>query len=172
MDRPPSPWGSPEVFRRLVRRAGLTMESLTAATAWTLFGSFSGIEFDVPREPESDGLLYQFGVYDFSGESRFHFDLTRQFGLRDSDEYLQFHCDLRYLAGAAASGAGITLGVVVPRRRETVAGVGRRGQPTCGMDRLGVGATDDSRGLLRRDLTWSVGLRAAGAPSSDGAATR
>lgn len=73
------------------------MESLTAATAWTLFGSFSGIEFDVPREPESDGLLYQFGVYDFSGESRFHFDLTRQFGLRDSDEYLQFHCDLRYL---------------------------------------------------------------------------
>ena len=95
--RRPSPWGSPKVFRTLVRRAGLTVESLTAASAWSVFGSFSSIEFKVPREPDSDGLLYQFGIYDFSGEPRFHFDLTRQFGLRDSDEYLQFHCDLQYL---------------------------------------------------------------------------
>ena len=95
--RRPSPWGSPKVFRTLVRRAGLTVESLTAASAGSVFGSFSSIEFKVPREPDSDGLLYQFGIYDFSGEPRFHFDLTRQFGLRDSDEYLQFHCDLQYL---------------------------------------------------------------------------
>ncbi|MEI8407377.1 MULTISPECIES: hypothetical protein [unclassified Kribbella] len=80
-----------------MRQTGLTVESLTAASAWSVFGSFSGIEFDVPREPDSDGLLYQFGIYDFSGEPRFHLDLTRQFGLRDSEEYLQFHCDLQYL---------------------------------------------------------------------------
>ncbi|TDX02707.1 hypothetical protein EV647_0925 [Kribbella sp. VKM Ac-2566] len=95
--RQPSPWGSPEVFRTLVRQAGLTVGSLSAASAWSVFGSFSRVEFDVPREPDSDGLLYQFGIYDFSGEPRFHFDLTRQFGLPDSDEYLQFHCDLQYL---------------------------------------------------------------------------
>src|SRR5687768_9571454 len=95
--RRPSPWGSPEVFRTLLRQAGLTVESLTAASAWSVFGSFSRIEFDVPLEPDSDGLLYQFGIYDFSGEPRFHLDLTRQFGLPDSDEYLQFHCDLQYL---------------------------------------------------------------------------
>jgi hypothetical protein len=91
------PQDSPEVFRTLVRQAGLTLESLTAAHAWTLFASFSRVGFDVPKEPESDGLLYQFGIYDFSGEPRFHFDLTRQFCLRDSDEYLQVHCDLQYL---------------------------------------------------------------------------
>ncbi|WP_433020308.1 hypothetical protein [Kribbella sp. CA-294648] len=73
------------------------MESLTAASAWLVFGSFSRIEFEVSQEPDSDGLLYQFGIYEFSGEPRFHLDLTRQFGLRDSDEYLQFHCDLQYL---------------------------------------------------------------------------
>ncbi|TDW94102.1 hypothetical protein EV137_1401 [Kribbella pratensis] len=79
--RQPSPWGSPEVFRTLVHQAGLTVGSLSAASAWSVFGSFSRVEFDVPREPDSDGLLYQFGIYDFSGEPRFHFDLTRQFGV-------------------------------------------------------------------------------------------
>jgi|SRR5215472_1064711 len=93
----PSPWDSPEVFHALVREAGLTVGSLTAATAWSVFGSFSRIEFDAPQDPGSDGLLYQFGICDFSGDPRFHLDLTRQFGLRDSDEYLQFHCDLQYL---------------------------------------------------------------------------
>ena len=34
--RQPSPSGSPEVFRTLVRQAGLTVESLTAASAWSV----------------------------------------------------------------------------------------------------------------------------------------
>ena len=91
------PWDSPEVFRTLVRQAGLTIESLTAVSAWSVFSAFARIAFEVPHEAESDGLLYQFGIHDFSGEPRFHFDLTRQFGLPGSDEYLQFHCDVQYL---------------------------------------------------------------------------
>jgi hypothetical protein len=84
-------------FVPFARQAGLTVESLTAAKAWTLFASFGRVGFDVPKEPDSDGLLYPFGIYDFSGEPRFHLSLTRQFGLRGSDEYLQFHWDPQYL---------------------------------------------------------------------------
>ncbi|MFG1620517.1 hypothetical protein [Kribbella sp. NPDC049227] len=79
---------------------------MTAASAWSVFGAFGKIEFDVPREADSDGLLYQFGTYDFAGAPRFHFDLTRQFGLRDSDEYLQFHCDVQYLPSPALEALG------------------------------------------------------------------
>jgi hypothetical protein len=104
--RQPSPWASAEVFDTLVRRAGLTVGSLTAASAWSVFAAFGGIEFDVPQETDSDGLLYQYGIHDFSGEPRFHFDLTRQFGLPDSDEYLQFHCDLQYLPTPAVEALG------------------------------------------------------------------
>ncbi|MFK4086132.1 hypothetical protein ACI2LF_18620 [Kribbella sp. NPDC020789] len=79
---------------------------MTAASAWSVFGAFGGIDFDVPQEADSDGLLYQYGIHDFSGEARFHFDLTRQFGLPHSDDYLQFHCDLQYLPTPAVEVLG------------------------------------------------------------------
>ena len=56
--------------------------------------------------PDADELLYQFGIYSFSGESRFHLDFTRQFALPDGDEYLQFHCELQYTATAELQALG------------------------------------------------------------------
>jgi hypothetical protein len=45
-------------------------------------------------------LLYQYGVYAFTGQDMFHLDLTRQFEITDDagqhEGYVQFHCTLRY----------------------------------------------------------------------------
>lgn len=102
----PTPWRSAKVFRTQVRGAGVRVGSLTASSAWALFVSFLDVPFDVPEEPDSDGVLYQFGIYDFSGEPRFHFDLTMQFVVPDDDEYAQFHCDLQYLPTPQLRGLG------------------------------------------------------------------
>jgi hypothetical protein len=69
-----------------------------AADAWTAYVAFADVAFEVPDEPDADGLLYQYGVYDFSGESRFHLGLVRQFALFDDDELMQFHCNLQFAA--------------------------------------------------------------------------
>jgi hypothetical protein len=35
--------------------------------------------------PDSDGLLFQYGTYSFSGRPMFTVDVTRQFGISDDD---------------------------------------------------------------------------------------
>ena len=56
--------------------------------------------FDVAADPESDRLLYQCGIYRFTGRPISTLDLTRQFGMADNDgeddHFVQFHCELRY----------------------------------------------------------------------------
>lgn len=49
----------------------------------------------MPEVPDADGLLYQYGTREFSGEPRFHLDLTRQFAVPGEDAYMQFHCDVQ-----------------------------------------------------------------------------
>ena len=70
---------------------------VTAADAWEAFVAFARMDLAVPDVPDSDGLLYQFGGYAFSGRPMFHLDLVRQLAVEDDDEYVQVHLELRYV---------------------------------------------------------------------------
>lgn len=53
-----------------------------------------------PVEGEEDKeILFECGVYDFTGEELFHFDLVRQFTVYEEDEYShmeQLHCEFLF----------------------------------------------------------------------------
>lgn len=63
---------------------------------WETFRAFC----KVPVEGEEDKeILFQCGVYDFTGEELFHFDFVRQFTMYEEDEYSrmeQLHCEFLY----------------------------------------------------------------------------
>jgi hypothetical protein len=90
------PQRSAEVFNLMLEEAGLHAVTLSASAAWSVFLDFACVSFAVPQTADADGLLYQFGIFTFSGEPRFHLDLTRQFMMPDEDEFLQFHCDMQF----------------------------------------------------------------------------
>ncbi|MCW8382450.1 hypothetical protein [Streptomyces justiciae] len=88
-----------------VLRAELEVErsaktELTTRAAWLAFIRFARQRFATAPTPDSDGLLFQYGTYAFSGRPMFTVDLTRQFDISDDggehDHYLQTHCELRY----------------------------------------------------------------------------
>lgn len=43
---------------------------------------------------DPDDLLFETGVYNFTGEKKFHFSLVRQFQFLDNDEYVQLRLDI------------------------------------------------------------------------------
>ena len=53
-----------------------------------------------PVEGEEDKeILFQCGIYDFTGEELFHFDFVRQFTVYEEDEYShmeQLHCEFLF----------------------------------------------------------------------------
>ena len=61
---------------------------------------FARRRFATALTPDSDGLLFQYGTYAFSGRPMFTVDLTRQFDISDDageyDRDVQIHCELRY----------------------------------------------------------------------------
>lgn len=63
---------------------------------WEIFKEFC----QEPVEGEEDKeILFQCGVYDFTGEEMFHFDFVRQFTVHEEDEYShmeQLHCELLF----------------------------------------------------------------------------
>jgi hypothetical protein len=63
---------------------------------WEIFKDFC----KEPVEGEEDKeILFQCGVYDFTGEELFHLDFVRQFTVYDEDEYSgmeQLHCELLF----------------------------------------------------------------------------
>lgn len=86
-------------YERLLIARGTPLASLTVSQAWGAFVAFSNVVFDVPAIPEADGLLYQYGLYSFSGPPRFTLDLVRQFEVLEDgeyDHYVQFHCELQF----------------------------------------------------------------------------
>lgn len=88
------------VFQRLLADAGSAPGELTAELAFGVFGAFAAQRFATAQFPEVDGLLYQYGIYAFTGQDMFHLDLTRQFELVDDagehEGHVQFHCTLHY----------------------------------------------------------------------------
>lgn len=94
--RQPKPKNAVTVFERFLAERKTSRDSLTAVAALEAWLAFERVIFRVSEESESDGFLYQYGTYRFTGEPRFHLDLTRQFALPGEDEYLQFHCDVQF----------------------------------------------------------------------------
>lgn len=77
-----------------------TKTGLATRAAWLAFVRFARQRFATAPPPDSDGLLFQYGTYAFSGRPMFTVDLTRQFDIGDDggehDHYVQIHCELRY----------------------------------------------------------------------------
>ncbi|MCS0672442.1 hypothetical protein [Cytobacillus firmus] len=64
--------------------------------AWVVFKDFC--KEPVGGEEDSE-ILFQCGVFDFTGEELFHFDLVRQFTVYEEDEYShmeQLHCEFLF----------------------------------------------------------------------------
>ncbi|MGW0544870.1 hypothetical protein ACWD0D_31865 [Streptomyces griseoincarnatus] len=98
-----------------VLRAELEVEllakvELTTRAAWLAFMRFARQRFTTAPTPDSDGLLFQYGTYAFSGRPMFTVDLTRQFDISDDggehDHHVQIHCELRYECKPALDALG------------------------------------------------------------------
>jgi hypothetical protein len=81
-------------LRELLALHGASGASVSAAIAWAAFKDYGREVFG----PESMGLLFQVGVFDFSGQPLFYFDPVCQFEMTDDegehDHYEQLHCEL------------------------------------------------------------------------------
>ncbi|MEV5282943.1 hypothetical protein [Streptomyces sp. NPDC052811] len=89
-----------DVLRAELEVGRSTRTELTTRAAWLAFIRFARQRFAAAPTPDSDGLLFQYGTYAFSGRSMFTVDLTRQFDIGDEEgeheHYVQVHCELRY----------------------------------------------------------------------------
>jgi hypothetical protein len=75
---------------------------LDAERAWRAFGRFAREDFSVVPEADADGLLFEYGTYNFYGPEEFLLSFSRQFLVVDADgeysHYIQVQCMLRYRA--------------------------------------------------------------------------
>ncbi|MFP5110556.1 hypothetical protein ACSU6B_28195 [Neobacillus sp. C211] len=68
----------------------------TVKKVWEIFKDFC--KEPVKGEEEKE-ILFQCGVYDFTGEELFHYDFVRQFTVFEEDEYShmeQLHCEFLF----------------------------------------------------------------------------
>lgn len=90
-----------DILRAELTAGRPTTAELTIRAAWLAFMRFGRQRFATAPTPDSDGLLFQYGTYAFSGRPMFTVDLTRQFVISDDDDgehdhYVQVHYELRY----------------------------------------------------------------------------
>lgn len=87
------------VLRQIVERRCLG-STLSAELARESFEEYAHAEFNVPDTPDSDGLLFQYGIYDFTGRDLFTLSLVRQFERLDQAgdhaSYFQICIELTY----------------------------------------------------------------------------
>ncbi|MFI0219968.1 hypothetical protein [Streptomyces lydicus] len=89
-----------DVLRAELAVGRSTTTELTTGAVWLAFIRFGRQRFETAAVADSDGLLFQYGTYAFSGRPMFTVDLARQFDISDvegeHDHYTQVHCELRY----------------------------------------------------------------------------
>ncbi|MCF2540868.1 MULTISPECIES: hypothetical protein [Streptomyces] len=99
-----------DVLRAELEVERLAKAELTTQAAWLAFMRFARQRFATAPTPDSDGLLFQYGTYAFSGRPMFTVDLTRQFDISDNggehDHHAQIHCELRYECDPALDALG------------------------------------------------------------------
>lgn len=84
-------------LRQLLSVSSFDFDAPNPMLGWQVFKDF----VQEPVVTFDDGVLFQAGVYEFTGSEQFHFDFTRQFSIHDAkDEYdhmeqlsLLFLCD-------------------------------------------------------------------------------
>lgn len=75
--------------------AGVNMKQPSVLSVWDVFKSFSEVEVDCA----GDALLFQAGVFNFTGEDLFYLDFVRQFVIESNGEYdhmEQLHCEFLF----------------------------------------------------------------------------
>jgi hypothetical protein len=96
---------APDRLRALLREAGVDLDRPSAddvQTTWQVMRRFAAEPVDDadPREAEGDGILAQYGTYDWGDGEQFELDMTRQFSFSDEDgEYshmAQLQCTFQF----------------------------------------------------------------------------
>ena len=77
------PENAASTFSDQLDSAGFDFDSSDPSVAWETFKRFA----EEPVEGVSDGLLWEIGCFDFSGESQFILNLVRQFTFSEDGEY-------------------------------------------------------------------------------------
>jgi hypothetical protein len=95
MDYSMKPSDSEDALRRRLGRHG---QAITARVAFEEIFAFYADERadDVLIEKDGDMLLYEWGVYSFTGPESFQVGVTRQFIVTDEDEPYQLHLTLHF----------------------------------------------------------------------------
>jgi len=79
-------------FKRMLDKAGFDTHDPKSLLVWETFKSF----VQEPVDCADDGVLFECGVFNFTGESLFYLEFVRQFSIDDEDgEYErmeQLHC--------------------------------------------------------------------------------
>lgn len=89
------------MLRQMLRRRGIDPEGHPPARpVWDVFKEFAQLPSDATG-PESDGVLYQSGVFRFHGPDEFYLDFLRQFEFVDAagehHHFEQLHCEFRFV---------------------------------------------------------------------------
>lgn len=84
-------------------------QSASGLAAWSAFKEFGREVFG----PETVGLLFQVGTFDFTGRPLFHFDPVCQFEITgpdgEHDHFEQLHCELTCAPDASLGGVEASL---------------------------------------------------------------
>lgn len=88
------------VLERLVLEESEVGSDLTLDQMIRVFEQFKTIDFLVPDDPDSDGFLFQYGIFGDPQRSAFVLSLVRQLELCDAEgeheAYIQVRCELSY----------------------------------------------------------------------------
>ena len=83
-------------LHQMLTESGINPDNPSFLATWRVFKQFATEEV----ETASDGLLFQAGVYRFTGSERFTVDFLRQFEILyddgDHDHFEQLHCEFLY----------------------------------------------------------------------------
>ncbi|KAF5043643.1 hypothetical protein SDC9_64220 [bioreactor metagenome] len=71
------------VLNEMLIESGFDINNPNPKLAWETFKKFSNVKVDCA----DDSLLFQCGVYNFTGEELFHFEFVRQFSIEEDGEY-------------------------------------------------------------------------------------
>lgn len=93
------PEDSEQVLRNMLVQNGLDFSNPDPLLAWEIFKQF--VQLPISQPGVTEGVLFQCGVFDFTGQDLFYLDFVRQYEFSDEDgEYdhmEQVHCELNAL---------------------------------------------------------------------------
>jgi hypothetical protein len=78
-----SPQDTKHKLKQMLIEASFDFDIPNPSIAWSVFKNFSSL----PVEDVEDGILWQLGSYNFTGEKLFYLDFVRQFSFYDEDQY-------------------------------------------------------------------------------------